>query len=174
MSDWRVDWKLLNATEIYWSCLYKFGELPDVSKNMLVVQWTSLNISVVASVFWNVEQRWSVSGNWHVVGLRICGLDVGWMVQLGSRAEQAQSRAVVHSFDSQLAVVSVVADIESTMFWQADKITHDGLLVVIDTIYFFVEKLSKLCALAFVNILIGVRSGVSDKAFMKRFRLRWL
>ena len=47
-------------------------------------------------------------------------------------------------------------------------------LVVIDTIYFFVEKLSKLCALAFVNILIGVRSGVSDKAFIKRFRLRWL
>ena len=111
---------------------------------------------------------------WHVIGLGVAGLDVGWMVQLRSRAEQTKSRSVVHGFDFQLAVVSVVPDIESTMLGQTDEVGHNRFLVVIDTIYFFVEKLSKLCALAFVNILIGVRSGVSDKAFMKRFRLRWL
>ena len=66
-----------------------------------------------------------MSGNWHVIRLGIAGLDVGWMVDFRSSAEQAQSRSVVHSFDSQLAVVSVVPDIESTMLGQADKISHN-------------------------------------------------
>ena len=62
---------------------------------------------------------------WHVIGLGVAGLDVRWMVQLRSSAEQTESRAVVHSFDSQLAVVSVVADIEGTMLGQADEISHN-------------------------------------------------
>ena len=66
-----------------------------------------------------------MSGNWHVVGLGIAGLDVSWMVEFRSSAEQAQSRSVVHGFDTQLAVVSVVPDIESTMLGQADEISHN-------------------------------------------------
>lgn len=66
-----------------------------------------------------------MSGNWHVIRLGIAGLDVRWMVDFRSSAEQAQSRSVVHSFDSQLAVVSVVPDIESTMLGQADEISHN-------------------------------------------------
>ena len=62
---------------------------------------------------------------WHVIGLGVAGLDVRWMVDFRSSAEQAQSRSVVHSFDSQHAVVSVVPDIESTMLGQADEISHN-------------------------------------------------
>ena len=62
---------------------------------------------------------------WHVIGLGVAGLDVRWMVQLRSSAEQTESRSIVHGFDSQLAVVSVVADIEGTMLGQADEISHN-------------------------------------------------
>ena len=65
---------------------------------MLIVQRTAFDVSVVPSVLRNVEQRRSVSGNRHTVGLGRSGLYVARVVDLASRAKEPKRGAVVHSF----------------------------------------------------------------------------
>ena len=65
---------------------------------MLIVQRTAFDVSVVPSVLGYVEQRRSVSGNRHMVGLGCSGLYVARVEDLGSRAKQAKRGAVVHPF----------------------------------------------------------------------------
>jgi len=65
---------------------------------VLIVQRTASYVSVVASVLRYVEQRRSVSGNRHMVGLGCIGLYVAWVEDLRSRAKQAKRGAVVHRF----------------------------------------------------------------------------